>query len=201
MLLVCYRKIAEQRGTRAATSSLLPQADLSGEFFLHFFSSLFLLFFSCFFFFISMASQAANMLFLNVSDKSSLPLFLSLPHSRVPIHSSFFPFPFHTIRMHFSFPHPTSLYLYLAFLLNYRPSKYLRGECSRARSLFLLLFLNHPPCSSALFFFRLFFFIRFLVVRTLLNIHRDTQAAVSGSGRLRTSFENGLRFQWIARSW
>lgn len=30
MLLVCFRKIAEQRGPRAATSSLLPQADLSG---------------------------------------------------------------------------------------------------------------------------------------------------------------------------
>lgn len=32
VLLVCCRKIAEQRGPRAATGPLLPQADLSGEF-------------------------------------------------------------------------------------------------------------------------------------------------------------------------
>lgn len=32
MLLVCCRKIAEQRGPRAATGSLLPQADFSGGF-------------------------------------------------------------------------------------------------------------------------------------------------------------------------
>lgn len=32
VLLVCCRKIAEQRGPRAATGSLLPQADFSGGF-------------------------------------------------------------------------------------------------------------------------------------------------------------------------
>lgn len=32
VLLVCCRKIAEQRGPRVATSSLLPQADFSGGF-------------------------------------------------------------------------------------------------------------------------------------------------------------------------
>lgn len=32
VLLVCCRKIAEQRGPRAATGSLLPQADFSGRF-------------------------------------------------------------------------------------------------------------------------------------------------------------------------